>query len=270
MIAVPTTSHHCDSQMDKLKILLERKVRTSVRVHGLLVPANSLQSRLHVFCQNLVRYTGIEAFPVQLKGSATGLNYRGKKFLACTAHQLREVREEEIGVLFLDENTYISSAGYTRFNASVQQTESDAVDLCVFDFTEQTEVKTSLGRRFFTLRSDDVLRDEDEVLGYHAYGCPFGDQTYDVLDNNHVGTVIRSMTCEPEKHIFDQAVGSCRLLSKMDFDPNGLSGGAVFATVLEGEEIALKFAGIINRAGGGIIHFIKAKAVQHLLNLSFA
>ncbi|NKJ77813.1 hypothetical protein [Rhizobium leguminosarum] len=270
MIAVPTTSHPCDSQMYELKILLDRKIRTSVRVHGLLVPANSLRSRLHVFCQNLVRYTGIEAFPVQLKGSATGLKYRGKKFLVSTAHQLRDVREEEIGVLFLDENTYISSAGYTRYNASVQPAESDAADLCVFDFTEQAEVKASLGRRFFTLQNEDVLHDEDELLGYHAYGCPFGDQTYDVVDNNHVGTVIRSMTCDLEKAASDPALGSCRLLAKMDFDPNGLSGGAVFATVLEGEEIVLKFAGIINRAGGGIIHFIKAKAVQHLLNLSFA
>ncbi|MBY3386550.1 hypothetical protein [Rhizobium laguerreae] len=256
--------------MDELKILVERKIRTSIRVHGLLVPANSLQSRLHVFCQNLMRYTGIEAFPVQLKGSATGLNYRGNKFLVCTAHQLRDVREEDVGVLFLDENTYISSAGYTRYNASARQAESDAVDLCVFDFTRQAGVKTALGRRFFTLRSDDVLRDENEVLGYHAYGCPFGDQTYDVFDNNHIGTVIRSMTCDPEKATFDPALGSCRLLGAMDFDPNGLSGGAVFATVLQGEEIVLKFAGIINRAGGGIIHFIKAKSVQRLLDLSFA
>lgn len=256
--------------MDELTTLLDRKVRTSIRVHGLLVPASSLQSRLHVFCQNLVRYTGVEAFPVQLKGSATGLLYRGRNFLVCTAHQLRDVREEEIGVLFLDENTYISSAGYTRFKASVQQTGSDEVDLCVFDFTEQVEVKASLGRRFFTLRNNDVLEDADEVLGYHAYGCPFDDQTYDIFDNNHVGTVIRSMTCDPEKAPSDPALGSCRLVGAMDFDPNGLSGGSVFATVLHGDEIVLKFAGIINRAGGGVIHFIKAKSVQRLLDLSFA
>jgi hypothetical protein len=254
--------------MDELKTLLGRKIWTSVRVHGLLVPANSLQSRLHLFCQNLVRHTGIEAFPVQLKGSATGLNYKGSKFLVCTAHQLRDVCEKEIGVLFLDESIYISSAGYTRFNASVQQTGSDAVDLCLFDFSEQTEEKTALGRRFFTLRSSDVLKDTDEVLGYHAYGCPFDDQTYDILDNNHVGTVIRSMTCDPEKAPCDSALGLCRLVGAMDFDPNGLSGGPVFATTLYGEEIVLKFAGIINRAGGAVIHFIKAKEVLRLMDLS--
>ncbi|MBY3032439.1 hypothetical protein HF265_25715 [Rhizobium leguminosarum] len=173
-------------------------------------------------------------------------------------------------MLFLDENTYISSAGYTRFNTSAKQTASDAVDLCAFDFSEQVEVKTSLGRRFFTLRNNDVLEDTEEVLGYHAYGCPFDDQNYDVLDNNHVGTVIRSMTCDLEKASSDPALGSCRLLGAMDFNPNGLSGGPVFATVLHGEEIVVKFAGIINRAGGGIIHFIKAKSVQRLLDFSFA
>ncbi len=55
----------------------------------------------------------------------------------------------------------------------------------------------------------------------------------------------------------------------MDFDPNGLSGGPVFAAVQHGLEVVLKFAGIINRSGNGLIHFIKAKAVQNLLDLSF-
>jgi len=47
-----------------------------------------------------------------------------------------------------------------------------------------------------------------------------------------------------------------------------ISGGSVFAPVLEGNAIVLKFAGIINRPGGGIIHFIKAKSVQRLLDQS--
>lgn len=54
----------------------------------------------------------------------------------------------------------------------------------------------------------------------------------------------------------------------MDFDPNGLSGGPVFATILRNNEVVLKFAGIISRAGGGNIHFVKAMPIKNLLNLS--
>lgn len=113
------------------------------------------------------------------------------------------------------------------------------------------------------------MNDNDNVVGYLAFGCPFVDQKYNVVDENHVGLVIRSMICEPQNQTFDSDLGSCRLLSPMNFDPNGLSGGPVFATALEGHELVLKFAGIINRSGSGLVHFIKAKAVQKLLDLSF-
>lgn len=250
--------------------LVGRKVWTSVRVHDLLIPANSLQSRLHVFAQNLVRFTHTTDYPVQLIGSATGLDYRGNRFLICTAHQVKGVPGEDVGILFLEKQNYISSAGYTQYSASDAPAESDAVDLCLFDFTEQTAVNPTLARRFFRLGNDDSLRDEDNVLGYLAYGCPFGDQTYDIYENNHVGTVIRSMACDPEQQPSDSAIGACRLLSPMDFDPNGLSGGPVFATVLQGSDIVLKLGGIINRSGNRIIHFIKAKSLQRLLDLSIS
>ncbi|MHB0952520.1 MAG: hypothetical protein ACYC10_11380 [Allorhizobium sp.] len=253
-----------------LQTLVGRQVWTSIRVHDVLIPAKSLQSRLHVFGQNLVRFTHDDAYQVQLIGSATGLNYRGNKFLICTAHQVRDVPGEDVGILYLEGQSYINSAGYTRFHASDQPAESDRQDLCVFDFTAQTAANINLAQRFFRLGSDDILNDEDNVLGYLAYGCPFGDQTYDVFENNRLDTVIRSMTCEPGKQPADTAIGACKLMSSMDFDPNGLSGGPVFATVFRGTEIILKFAGVINRAGGGLIHFIKAGAVINLIDLSIA
>lgn len=102
-----------------------------------------------------------------------------------------------------------------------------------------------------------------------AYGCPFEDQKYNIVDDNRVGMVIRSMICEPIGQPSDQSLGRCKLKSPMDFNPNGLSGGPVFATVVQNSDIVLKFAGIINRSGNGYIHFIKGQAVLNLLELSF-
>jgi hypothetical protein len=229
-----------------LDTIVGQSVLTSIRVHDLFVPANALQTRLNKFAQNLVRYTYIEDYEVQLIGSATGLNYRGAKFLVCTAHQLKEVLGQDVGIIVPVKNE----------------------DLCAFDFTPQTVANEHLVDRFFRLNSHTVLNDHDEVVAYLAYGFPFSDQKYSIVDENHLGSVVRSMTCEPQSQPSDLALGLCKLISPMDFDPNGLSGGPVFATVQQNTDVVLKFAGIINRSGNGLIHFIKAKAVQNLLDMS--
>jgi hypothetical protein len=251
-----------------LDTLIGRSAWTSVRVHGVFVPADALQPRLHKFGQNLVLFTHIEDYEIQLIGSATGLDYRASKLLVCTAHQVKNVSEEDVGIIVPTKNYYISSAGYTQFGATGAPHESDAQDLCAFDFTSQATANPVLAQRFFQVGSDGFLNDEDDVIAYLAYGCPFADQKYNIVDDNHMGAVIRSMTCEPQSQPSDPALGLCRLLSSMDFDPDGLSGGPVFGTVLQGPGFVLKFAGIINRSGNGLVHFIKAKAVQNLLDLS--
>ena len=256
-------------QHTELGTLMGKLARTSVEVHQVLVPANALQSRLHKFGQNLVRYTNDNDYEIQLIGSATGLVYRDVSFLLCTAHQVKDIPEEDIGVILQAESRYISSAGFLRFRDTDVPRQSDAEDLCAFDFTEQANADQQLSQRFFRVRPMDFLSDEDRVVVYLAYGCAFDDQRYNVSDEKHLGTVIRSMACEPQDQPTDPALGVCRLYSQMDFDPNGLSGGPVFATVLQDQEIVLKFAGIINRSGNGLIHFIKAKAVRNLLDLSF-
>jgi hypothetical protein len=64
-----------------------------------------------------VLFTHFNDYKVRLIGSATGLDYRGTKFLVCTAHQLKDVSGEDVGIIVPVKNYYISSAGYTRFRA---------------------------------------------------------------------------------------------------------------------------------------------------------
>ncbi len=253
----------------EIETVIGRTVWTSVKVHGLFVPASGLQSRLNKFGQNLVVFTHVDGYEVQLIGSATGLHYCGANFLVCTAHQVKDFSAQDVGIIVPEESCYVSSAGFTRFRTADTLLQGDAEDLCAFDFTPQTTANQELVERFFRLRPSDFLRDDEDVVAYLAYGYPFVDQKYDIVDENHLGLVIRSMTCEPQNQPADPALALCRLLSPMDFDPNGLSGGPVFATVLQDHEIVLKFAGVINRSGKGLIHFIKAPAVQKLLNFCF-
>ena len=250
-----------------LETIVGRRVWTSISVQNLFVPVSALQSRLSIFCQNLVVYTHVPGYEIQLIGSAAGMNYRGHKLLICTKHQIKGKTAEDVGIILTGKNKYISSAGFAHYLTQTRPLASDAQDLYVFDFAQQAVGHPDLGQRFFRLRTGDFLSDEHDVVAYIAYGSPFSDQKYDVVDANHIGMVTRSIICEPRRQPSDLALSACEPVSPIDFDPNGLSGGPVFAVVVEGAGFVLKFAGIINRAGSTRIHFIKASVVQRFLNL---
>jgi hypothetical protein len=161
----------------------------------------------------------------------------------------------------------VSSSGYF-YRSSIHPTHNDDnYDLIVFNFTDQAEKIEGLIGRFFQLSADTVLGEKEDVIAYLAYGCPSADQRYEV-DDGRVGLVSRSMTCDPVETLSASPCGECKLISPEKFDMDGLSGGPVFASITSGGNVVVKLAGIINRAGNGTIHFIKAKIVRDLLDLS--
>lgn len=261
--------------MEDLKGLIERRedlrtilgvsLWTSVEVNGLFVRSTEIQSRLVKFGRNLVRYTHLTDYELQLIGSAAALRYRGQNFVVSTAHQLRNVDERDVGVVIAGENKYVSSAGFVRLEEKSTVRDDDGSDLVAFHFTEQVKVGTVPASHFFNLSADNVLGENSDVVAFLGFGCPFCDQKYHVADANHLGTAVRAITLEPDKDPADRTLGACRLIGEMDFDPNGLSGGPMFAVVMENAKLILKFAGIINRAGGGKVHFIKARMLLRLL-----
>lgn len=251
---------------DLQEILRERR-SLSVNVQGLLIPSSALQSRLNGFCHNLARYTGIKDYPLQFLGSAIGLSLGVRRLLVCTSHQVKDGVGSDVGVIVHDQSLLVSSSGFTKYSFSAGAQDDDSRDLCLLSFDDACNAHPVLSRKFFALREFDILSDEDSVLVFLAYGCPFQDQSYLTLRDDHIGTAVRSMTCEPYDEISDKSLGACKLTLPMDFNPNGLSGGPVFAVVLTREELQLKFAGVINRAGGGVIRFIKAKHVRALIDL---
>jgi hypothetical protein len=54
-----------------------------------------------------------------------------------------------------------------------------------------------LSGRFFQLSADGVLEEKEDIVAYLAYGYPSADQRYEADDENHLGLVSRSMTCDP-------------------------------------------------------------------------
>lgn len=245
--------------------ILQRKAAKSVIVNDIAIPTSSLISRLHVFGHNLAYYTKLKEYEIQLIGSATGVEYGGRHFIISTKHQVKGIPYADVGIILPEKPAHISSAGCSVFS-SKEKNESDLDDLIVFDYEDQCRQNPGLVRRFFKLNKHVVLVDSDNIIIYIAYGCPFSDQNYDIYENNRIDMTIRPMICEAETNGSDISVGTCRTHTEMKFDPNGLSGGPVFAVTLTDAGFALKFAGIINRAGNGIIHFIKSLYITSLID----
>jgi hypothetical protein len=184
----------------------------------------------------------------------------------CTLHQIKEIDLKKSGIILPYKGSYLSEAGYYYLSNSDQVTSDDNYDLIAYDFTDQADKISGLRGRFFQLGADGVLEQKEDIVAYLAYGYPSADQRYEVDDENHIGLVSRSMTCNPVETHSASPLGECRLASQEGFDMDGLSGGPVFASIASGGDMVIKFAGIINRAGNRTIHFIKAKVVRNLLD----
>jgi hypothetical protein len=251
-----------------LHTILGMKISGSCKVNGILVPAASLQSCLHRFSSNLAVWTEDPKYNIQIPGSVTWMKYRGFNYVLCTKHQIEGLSFEKAGILLPSRGSYVSSAGYFHLSSSKQSNNDDNYDLIAFDFTDQAKKIADLNGRFFQLGADNVLGEKEDIVAHLAYGCPSADQQYQV-DEGHVDLVSRSMTCDPVETPAASPCGECRLVSPEKFDMDGLSGGPVFASVASGGDVVVKLAGVINRAGNGTIHFIKAKVVRNLLDASF-
>lgn len=242
------------------------KILGSSKVNGILVPATSLEDCLNRFVSNLAILTDDPNYEIQLPGSSTGVSYRNSKYIVCTLHQIEAFSLERSGILLPSNGSLLLSAGYFYLTSRDPANNDDNYDLIAFDFTDQANKIAGLSGRFFQLSPGGVLEEKEEIVAYLAYGCPSADQRYEVDDRNHVGLVSRSMTCDPIETPFVSSLGECRLASPEKFDMDGLSGGPVFASIASGGDIEVKLAGIINRAGNGSIHFIKAQTVLNLLD----
>lgn len=251
-----------------LSTIFDNKISGSSQVNGILVPAASLQSCLNRFVSNLAIWTDDPKYNIQLRGSATGIAYRESKYIVCTMHQIKGLTAEKSGILLPSNGSYLSAAGYFYLSSTDQANNDDNYDLIAFDFTDQANKIAGLSGRFFQLRADDAREEKEDIVAYLAYGYPSADQRYEVDDENHLGLVSRLMTCHPVETPSASLFGECMLASPEEFDMDGLSGGPVFASIASSGDMVVKLAGIINRAGNGTIHFIKAMVVRNLLDRS--
>ncbi|MEM0989870.1 MAG: hypothetical protein AAGK00_13395 [Pseudomonadota bacterium] len=157
----------------------------------------------------------------------------------------------------------MTTAGFAEISS--RSSDDDKYDLCAFDYTPQSGTTPHLRGAFFHLHSDSIWSPAEDVVAFIAAGHAFDDQQFYSKGGNHHHCVVRSITCHSFEQPPDQSLGRVKPYDDIEVDPNGFSGGPIFAMCAAQETVRVKLAGIINRAGRSAIHFIKASDVLALL-----
>jgi hypothetical protein len=241
-------------------------VTMSVHVGQLLIPARSLESLLGAYAQNLIVWNHDEVFKIGLLGSCTPLKYRSRYFLLCTKHQIGGVDPKDLCLLRKDGSSVVTSNGVRFWGTSGTATETDAYDLAILDFSDACKIEADLRHYFFGFSEVPPDTTSDRVIALIGAGYPSADQVYELLEANHVGLVRRVMLLLADGQPSDQAILRARTQVPMNFSADGLSGGPVFMIQIVGQEFKAFFAGMIQRAGGGFVHFLKAGFIKAALD----
>ena len=226
---------------------LDGLVQTSATLNGLAIPGRSLETALARHAFNLFVNHADGTYKVLLRGSGTAIEYKGRRLLLCTQHQLDGIDRQNVGMLADDGSILVTSGGMRHYHPS---TETDAYDLVAFDFTEATAYYPLFKKRFFPLHRIPPYVPFNDVVGFNLTGFPFADQNYDVGETNHIGIGRRQVLCTLDPEVpADDVLLRLKPREPLDFDPDGMSGGSAFVIQVVDGVFCVDFAGIIVRGG---------------------
>lgn len=252
--------------------MLEGMLKLSVWLNGLLIPIRAVESTLARYTLPLVVINDNETYPCNLMGSSIGVKYKNRYFLLCCKHQLKNTLAgrpvHDVGLLDPDGHSLCSAGGIRFFDTAIN--DSELHDLVVFDFTEPCKNRPTMHERFFNLQRLPPEVNSDKIVAFIASGFPFKDQKYDIDENSRsIGFAKRIELCElaPEsEQSSDKTLLRVKPLKPFNFDPDGMSGGAAFAILLDGITARAYLAGMLVRAGQEDIYLLKVGNIMQVLD----
>jgi hypothetical protein len=186
-----------------------------------------------------------------------------------TRHQLINLHVEEgdvenLGILLLKDNKLITNAGFFRYGTIQQFNSDDRYDIIALFFDEQFSKYRELYDRFIDLGSIWDVK-TDEIITAFAAGCAFADQIVDTWENHRLHVVRRNHEC---RYLEQKSTGIRSVADATQdlFDPNGMSGGAIFYVRKSIDFARIEFGGMIQRGGNSIYHYIDARQISLFLD----
>lgn len=253
-----------------MQTTLERMLKLSVRLNGLLIPAPAVESTLARYTEPLLIWNHMDDYPCSLMGSGVAIHYKNRYLLLCTRHQLKVLDgrlSDNVGLLDKDGVVFCSSAGIQYFDEAANDT--DLHDLVVFDFTKPCQERPIMRERFFNQKECPPAVSSNDVVAFVASGFPSYNQKYNLAEQQ-LGFVKATVPClladYSEQIKSDPALLRLKALKPLTFNPDGISGGAAFVVQLVGGKPCAYLAGMIVRAGSEDIYIVKTRNILRVID----
>ena len=246
--------------------LIERVIGRAVRLNGLLIPAEGVDTALARYVQQLCVHFDVKEWPFSLAGSTTLIAYRSRFFAVCCRHQLKGHDLQKACLIVNGGADVITSGGHSMFP---EANATDFHDLMAFDFTEPCAagaLNPSLFFHFSQLPPDHLVED---VVCIVCAGYPTSAQRYEV-DEGRLGSARCRVLCKPGPDSQDPALKRALVSTPLSFDPDGMSGGSAFVCLDDGGRFEAYFAGVITRGGCDGFYFVKSGAVRRFLDMAIS
>jgi len=236
--------------------------QATVRVGELWIPGRQAESTLARYTKQLFCLTHHADYPYCFLGSATGISYDGKYFMAWCRHQTRDYAPDDVTIPVEGGKTIISGEQYLFVTPTEVNRDEDYTDLCAMQFVPERYGVGNLAADFFSIRTDELWRGDDAPL--FVFGYPTALRRVDYEEPHvHVTQVVTSARyLGPSNATYLHRVA---LQRTQTFPLDGLSGGPVYHLSKNKKGFFIGLAGISVRGGGELLYFLDARFLVEML-----
>lgn len=253
-----------------LGTVIGNKVATAISVNGLLVPANSIEKHLCSFADPALFHSeGFGKYHLSRAGSLTRLKQSSRYFALLTGHQLSSQNlnyDFKQLVIHNHETANLVTSEKAVFQIEDEEFEHD-YDCVLFEFTDpvQKGALSKYGWYDLTQEINERILPKPSLviaLGYPGYRNTIDYETplYSLAPNSVSGR--ESVSSLNWRLAFDPD-------PKINFDPEGMSGGPVFGIDIKQLDPEAFFAGIITNASMNKFHFLSRGRIASFIRKLF-
>jgi hypothetical protein len=239
----------------------------SVLHNGILIDRRNIANLWATHCVCIAVVNDDPSFPVSIRGSGTLLRLRDRYYMVCCFHQINDVSDlSKVGVFFENNALVTTSGGARQFK---ERGATELQDLVIFDYTGPIERNPAWRSLFFNCEPLSFHPLPAEIVVLQVFGYPTSLQKYKLWeDEPSLGFTEVIIPYRIQRASHDPSALVLRPIGgPLEYDPDGLSGGAAFTIVWADGTPSSHIAGIVTRATSNDLYLLKADAIRHIFSL---
>ena len=251
--------------MMELATIIGSKAATAIRVNNLFVPASSIGNHLRAYTDPALFVSkDYEPYNMTKSGSLTRVKFSTRHFAIITHHQLSAPDYKYDQLAIHNPNTKKLITSHQVIFQTDRNTNEADYDCLIFEFTESVEGGALPKSGWYDLTNEiDAKLPKPNIvfgLGYPGYrnNIDYDNDVYPMAPNLVHGKESRPRIRSRLSFIPDP---------KIDFSPDGMSGGPVFGCQIKNYTPEIFFAGIITNASKKQFNFLSRSKLGSMFDL---